>query len=127
MAAADRPISAVLYDIVNNVQDIVRSEMRLARTEFTEEARKLGSASVVLGVGALLVAFSVLFLLLAGVYALSLVMPVWAAALVVGGAVGVIAAICCGLGIRRIKAIRAAPKTTASLKENVEWAKQLTR
>jgi len=127
MPNADRSISTVLHDIVGNVQDIIRSEVRLAKTEVTEELGKLGHASILLGVGALLLTFSALFLLLAIVYALSVVLPAWAAALIVGGGVGAIAALCCGLGLKKFKAVRAAPKTTASVKENVEWAKQLTR
>ncbi len=127
MGAADRPISAVLSDIVGNVQDIVRSELRLAKTEATEELGKLRSGGMLLGVGTLMTVLSAVFLLLAIVYALSLVMPGWAAALIVGVSAGAIAALCCGLGIKRVKAMRAAPKTTASMKENVEWAKQLTK
>lgn len=127
MATAERSISTVLYDIVGNVQEIIRSEMRLARTEFTEELGKLRSAGVLLGLGVLLATFSVLFLLVAIIYALSLVIPAWAAALVVAVAVAALAGILVGAGIRRLKAVRAAPKTTASLKENVEWAKQLTK
>ena len=127
MASAARPISAVLHDIIGNVQDIVHSEIRLAKTEVTEEFAKLRAGGVLLGAGLLLAAFSVLFLLLACVFALSLVMPAWAAALVIGASVGVVAAVCVGVGIKRVKAIRAAPKTAASVKENVEWAKQLTR
>jgi uncharacterized membrane protein YqjE len=127
MATAERSISTVLYDIVSNVQEIIRSEMRLARTEFAEELGKLRSASLLLGAGALLAIFGVLFVLLAIVYALSLVIPAWAAALVVAAAVGALGGILVGAGIKRVKAVRAAPKTTASLKENVEWAKQLTR
>jgi len=127
MATADRPISTVLNDIIGNVQDIVRSEVRLARTEITEELGKSRSAAVLCAVGMLLLTFSAVFLLLAIVYALSLVMPGWAAALVVGLGVGVIAAMFLGVGIKRFKTVRAAPKTTASLKENVQWAKQLTK
>jgi len=127
MATANRSISTVLTDIVGNIQEIVRSEMRLAKTEVTEEVAKLRSASVLMGLGAFMLSVSVLFVLLAVVYALSAVMPAWAAALIVGVGAGVIAALCCGLGIKRFKAVRAAPKTTATLKENVEWAKNLTR
>ena len=127
MATAERSISTVLYDIVGNVQEIIRSEMRLARTEFTEELGKMRSASVLLGVGALLAMFGVLFVLVAIVYALSLVIPAWAAALAVAVAVSALGGILVGAGIKRLKAVRAAPKTTETLKENVEWAKQLTR
>jgi uncharacterized membrane protein YqjE len=127
MQNGNRPISAVLTDIVGNFQHIVRSEMRLAKTELTEELAKSRSAAMMLGVGVLLLAFSVLFVLLAAVYALSLVLPGWMAALIVGAGIGLIAALCVGLGLSRFKKVRAAPKTTATVKENVEWAKQLTR
>lgn len=125
MAAADRPFSAVLHDIVGNIQDIVRSEVRLARTELTEEAAKARFALAVFGVGLVMACLCVFFALLAVVYALSQVMPGWAAALIVAGAVGAIAALLFGVGIAKFKAMRAAPKTVASVKENVKWVKQL--
>ncbi len=127
MANGDRPISAVLHDIVGNVQDIIRAEVRLAKAELNEELGKSRSAAALLAAGALALAFSAVFLLLAIVYALSLVMPAWAAALVVGACVGVVAAICLGVGIKKFKRIRGPAKTAATMKENVEWAKQLTR
>ena len=127
MSPADRTISAVLHDIVGNIQDIVRCEIRMAKTELTEELGKSRSAGVLVGIGALMLAFSALFLLLAAVYALSLLVPEWAAALIVSAGVGATAALCFGVGIKRFKAVRAAPKAVASMKEKVEWAKQLTK
>ena len=85
------------------------------------------SGGLLIGVGAVAAIFSALFLLLACVYALGRVMPNWAAALIVAAAVGVAAAVTLGLGLKRFKTIQAAPKTAASLKENVRWAKQLTK
>jgi uncharacterized membrane protein YqjE len=123
----DRTISTVLHDIVGNIQDIIRSEVRMAKTELAEELGKSRSAAMMLGAGALMLIFGVLFVLLAIVYALSLVMAEWAAALIVGLGVGVIAAMCCVIGIKKFKTLRAAPRTVESVKENVEWAKQLTR
>ena len=127
MSPADRTISAVLHDIVGNIQDIVRCEIRMAKTELTEEVGKSRSAGLLVGVGALMLTFSALFLLLAAVFALSLLVPEWAAALIVGAGVGASAALCFGVGIKRFKAVRAAPKAVASVKESVEGAKQLTK
>jgi len=127
MASVERPLSAVLHDILRNVQDMVRSEMRLAKTEVTEELGKSASAGMLLAIGVLLAIFGVLFVLLAAVYALSNVVPAWAAALIVGGAVALIAAVFVGVGITRVKRVRGAPKTAVTMKENVQWAKQLTR
>ena len=127
MAVANRPISTVLNDIVGNVQEIVRSEVRLARIEFSEELGKARFAAMVFGAGVLMLIFSALFLLLAILLALSTMMPAWAAALTVAGGAGAIAALNIKVGIKRFKAIRAVPRTAESLKENVEWARQLTR
>ena len=82
---------------------------------------------MLVGIGALMLTFSALFLLLAAQYALSLLMPEWAAALIVGAGVGAIAALIFGAGIKRFRALRAGPKASARLKENVEWARQLTK
>jgi uncharacterized membrane protein YqjE len=127
MASVDRSISVVLQDIVGNVQDIVRAEVRLAKTEVGEELGKARSAGMLFGVGAVTAIFTAFFLLLAIVYALSLVMPEWAAVLIVAAGIGVVAAMTLSLGIKRFRTIHAAPKTAASLKENVQWAKQLTK
>ncbi|MEP7246750.1 MAG: phage holin family protein [Gammaproteobacteria bacterium] len=127
MPPGDRSIAVVLQDIVSNIQDIVRSEVRLARTEVGEELAKARSAGVLVGVGVVAAVFSALFLLLAAVYALSRVMPEWAAALIVAIGIAIVAGVALAVGIKQFKTVQPAPKTAASLKENVEWAKQLTR
>ena len=126
-AAGERSISAVLQDVIGNIQDIVRAEVRLAKTEVGEELSKARSSAVWFGVGVVTAVFSALFLLLTAVYAMSLVMPAWVAALIVAVVTGVVAAVTLNLGTKRLKTIHAAPKTAASLKENVQWAKQLTK
>jgi hypothetical protein len=127
MAASIRSIPEILRDVLANIQDIVRAEVRLAKAELGEELSSARTAGLLIGVGAVAAIFSALFLLLACVYALARVMPNWAAALIVAAAVGVAAALTLGLGLKRFKTIQAAPKTSASLKENVRWAKELTK
>ena len=124
MATVDRSISSVLYDIVGNVQDIVRSELRLAKVELREEVRKSRSVAILLATGVLLLSCGVLLVLLAIVLALATAMPGWAAALIVAVGVGAAAALCLVGGIHKLKKIRAVPQTAATMKENVQWAKQ---
>jgi len=125
MATTDRSVADVLQDIIRNIQDIVRSEVRLAKTEVREEVSKARDASVLIGVGALSGIFSVFFLLFSIVYALSRVMPDWAAALIVAVALAIAAAVLLSTGAERFKHVQPAPdKTIESLKENVEWAKR---
>ena len=127
MAASIRSIPEILHDVLANIQDIVRAEVRLAKAELGDELSRARSGGLLIGVGAVAAIFSALFLLLACVYALSRVMPNWAAALIVAAVVGVAAAVTLGLGLKRLKTVQAAPKTAASLKENVRWARQQTR
>ena len=127
MQTADRPISAVLSDIMGNVQDIVRSEARLAKAEVTQELKKSASACMLTGAGLVMLAFSGLFVLVAAVAALSLVMPIWAAALIVAAAEGLMAALFVSLGVKKFKAMQGAPRTVATMKENAEWLRHPTR
>ena len=127
MAASIRSIPEILRDVLANIQDIVRAEVRLAKAELGEDLSRARTGGVLIGVGAVAAIFSALFLLLACVYVLGRVMPNWAAALVVAAAVGVAAAVTLALGLKRFKTIQAAPKTAASLQENVRWAKELTK
>jgi len=124
MSVTERSISVVLQDIVRDIQEIVRSEVRLAKTELHEELTKTRSASLLIDLGAASGVFSMLFALLTIVYALSIVIPAWLAALCVAVGIGVVAAATIIAGLRRFKTISAAPKTVANMKENIEWAKQ---
>ncbi len=127
-AAGNRGFSDVLQDIVHNVQDIIRSEVRLAKTEFKEEAAKAKESVILLAAGAVSGILAFAFLLLTIVYALALVMPGWAAALIVGGVLAIIAGVALTAGIKRFKQIHPTPEhTVESIKESVEWAKQRTK
>ena len=127
MAASIRSIPEILKDVLTNIQEIVRAEVRLAKAELGEELIRARSGGLLSAVGAVAAIFSALFLLLACVYVLGRVMPNWAAALIVAAAVGIAAAVTLSLGLQRFKTIQAAPKTAASLQENVRWAKELTK
>jgi uncharacterized membrane protein YqjE len=128
MAAVDRSFSDLLQDIIRNVQEIVRSEVRLAKTEIREEAVKARASLALLGAGALTGFFAILFLLLMIASALALVMPNWAAALVVGAALAVAAGVMLMGGVKSMQRVHPKPeRTVETIKENIEWAKQQTK
>src|SRR3954454_2936012 len=109
---ADRTFSDVLQDIVRHVQEIVRSEVQLAKVEIREEVDKSKSSAMMLGAGALTAFFASFFLLFMIVDALSLVMPSWAAALIVAVVLGIVAAVMLTTGMKRYREIHAAPERT---------------
>jgi len=123
---SERPVSAVLHDIAGNLEEIVRAELRLAKRELGEELGRASAGGLMLVAGVAMVGVAGVFALLALVYALSLVMPAWGAALIVAGGEAVMAAIFIGVGLRKLKTMRVAPRTRATVQENIEWAKQQT-
>ena len=122
-----RSIPDVVRDILANLQEIVRSEFRLAKIEIREEVSKAAQASTSLGAGLMLTFYAIGFLLLAGVYALSIVVAAWLAALIVGIAVGVLALILVQQGKKKLASVRPPAETIDSVKENVQWAKNQAR
>jgi uncharacterized membrane protein YqjE len=124
----ERPLSEVLRDIIGNVQEMVRGEVKLAKAEIREEAQKTFAASKLLAIGAVIGLYGGLFIMLAVVYGLSLVLPAWAAALIVGvvlsgAAYGMISA-----GRQDLSNVNPTPALTVeSVKENVEWMKDRTK
>lgn len=125
MTTNARSFSAVLQDITANVQDIVRLEVRLAKTEVREEVGKATSAATFLGVGAACGLLGAAFTLLAAVYGLALVLPLWAAALVVGVVLVLVAAVTVRMGLARWRRVDPVPdRTIRNVKEQIAWSKQ---
>jgi uncharacterized membrane protein YqjE len=126
--AVDRSFSELLQGIIHNVQDIVRSEVRLAKTEIREEAIKAKALLLLLGAGAVTGLFAILFLLLMIVSALALIVPNWAAALIVAVALAVVAGVMLAGGVKSFQKLHPTPELTVeSIKENIQWAKQQTK
>jgi uncharacterized membrane protein YqjE len=120
-----RSVSQVLQDIVGNLQQIIRDEFRLARVEIKEKVERAKQPAAILASGAVIGLYSIGFLLLALVYALSIVMRPWLAALLVGGGLAIAAAILVASGRNALKQVDPVPeKTVQTVKENVQWAKE---
>jgi uncharacterized membrane protein YqjE len=118
MATKDLSFSDLMKNIVADVQDLVRSEFRLAKTELREEAAGFKSPALLLGAGAITALFAVFFMLYALVYALAMVLPQWAAALIVAVLLAAAGAITLRLGVKRLKRVSMVPyRTIASVKE----------
>ncbi len=124
MAIGERSISDVLQAIVGNVQDIVRSEVRLAKSELTVELVKVKAAAPMLIVGGAAALLAALFLMWAAVYALAIVLPIWAAALIVTALLAIVGGATLSAGMKTLRRVNPPERTIASMKENVQWAKQ---
>lgn len=121
----ERSFQDILQDIFTKLEQIVRSEFRLARTELAAEATRAARAGKLVAVGAVSAFLGAWFLLLCCVYALAIVLPMWAASLVIGGAAAIVGGIALMAGVAKLRRINAAPpQTTESIRENVQWTKE---
>jgi hypothetical protein len=120
-----RTVPELLGSIVNNIQQIIRSEFALAKAEIGEKATKASKPASALGAAFLMAFYGLGFLLLAAVYALSTVMVAGFAALIVGGVLVLISVALAISSVKKLKSLRPAPeRTIQTLKEDVQWAKE---
>ena len=122
----DRGLVDVLKDIFSNIEEMMRSELRLARAEMREEAGRTLDSAKMLGAGAVMGLFGLGFILVAVTQGLALFMPSWAASLIMGALLGVISLALISSGKQQLKAPNPR-KTIESVKENVEWMKDQTK
>jgi uncharacterized membrane protein YqjE len=109
---ADTSISQLVSELIADVGQLVRQELRLAQAETSEKLQQAqnGAFTVVSG---LLIAFSALLILLqALVIALTKVMPAWAASLVVGVVLAFIAFVLIRQGSQNLRAKNLVPERT---------------
>ena len=109
----DRSVSDVFQDIFGNIQEIVRSEVRLAKADLRAESGKAAKAGKALAIGGVLALYAGGLFLLALVYGLSLLVPPWLAALLVGVAVSVFALSLISAGRGRLRALDGIPEVSA--------------
>ena len=122
MTDHSRPIAEVLGDIAENVQRIARAEIRLAKAELKEDAALMKRSAVLFGIGAMAAALAVGLLALTAVNALAIIVPLWAATLIVAAAIGIVALLCMTAARRHMQEL-GLPRTAATVKENVQWVK----
>jgi Flp pilus assembly protein TadB len=103
---------------------LVRDEMRLAQKEFQESAKHAGIGAGLFSAAGVLVVFGVATLVAAVVAGLSVVLPVWLAALVVGVVLLASGGIAALLGKSQIQEATPVPEqTVANVKEDIQEVK----
>ena len=123
----ERSIGALLGDIVDNVQQIIRAELRLLRAEVSQQLGNARRGAILLGAGGVVLVLALGVLLLAVVWALATVIAPWAAALVVAVSTAALGGVCVAIGLKQFKQITLAPKAAENVEETVQWAKTRTR
>lgn len=116
------PVGQLMSQVAEDLSQLVRAELALAKVETKQEITKAGKAGGMLGGAALAGWLTLLFASLALMYALGAVMPLGWAALIVAALWGVAAAVLFVVGRKRIKQVNPVPEQTIeTVKEDVRW------
>ncbi len=124
----DRSIGELFSELAQETSTLVRQEVNLAKTEMSQKASSAGKHVGVLAAGGAL-AYAGLLAILAGIIALlNDVMPLWAAALLVGIVVAIVGYLLVRRGLDALKREDFTPRQTIeTLKEDQQWAKDQTK
>lgn len=117
----DRPSSlgGLVEHLSEQATRLVRAEIALARAELTDKAKKSGIGAGLL-IGALVVLlYGVGVLLLAAVYGLGTVWPLWLSALAVGGFLVLVTLILALIGTALLKKGTRKPDSVQRIKDDV--------
>jgi hypothetical protein len=121
---ADQPVGEIVRAISDDVKELVRDEVQLAKAELVPAA-KAGGIGAGLLAGAAFFGVSAVFLLyFCVVYVLvRLGLPEWASFLIVGVALLLLAGLLGAVGYSMVKKVKAPQRTIQQAKETVEAVK----
>ncbi|SNY49283.1 phage holin family protein [Paractinoplanes atraurantiacus] len=124
---SETSVGELIGNISNDLSQLFRQEVELAKAEVQQEAKKAGKAAGMLGGAGFAGYLAVLFLSLAAVFALDAVMPAGWAALIVAAVWGIVGAVLYANGKKKLKNVDPMPRRTVdTLKEDAQWLKNPT-
>lgn len=101
-SSTPRSLGELLASIFDQIPALIRGEIDYTLASAKAKGKEMGVGGAALGVAGVMALFGVLMLLFAGVVGLSHVVPLWAAFLIVGGVLLLIAAIAGLIGKSRL-------------------------
>ncbi|HEX5200575.1 phage holin family protein [Paractinoplanes rhizophilus] len=124
---ADTSIGQMIGDISNDLSQLFRQEVELAKAELKQEASKAGKAAGMLGAASFAGYLAVVLLSFALVFGLANVIDAGWAALIVAVIWAVIGAVLYTNGRKRLKTVDPVPRRTVdTIKEDAQWLKNPT-
>ncbi len=121
----EQPLGALVHQLSEQIPELVRSEIRLAQAELTQKGKKAGLGVGMFSAAGLLALFGLATLIATAVLALDLVLPAWAAGLIVAVVLFLGAAVAGLAGKKEVEAATppAPEKTIANVREDIATVK----
>ena len=96
--AKGKSFLSLITDVPHLISQLIRAEIELLKAELVSKLKAVGIGLGLFVVSLSLILLALLLLIFAGVFALSLVLPLWAATLIVAGVVILAAIVVAGIG-----------------------------
>jgi uncharacterized membrane protein YqjE len=101
----DASLGSLVSDVSAQIPELIRSEMRLAQAELAEKGKRAGIGIGMFSVAGLFAFFGFGVLLATCVLLLDLVLPAWAAALIVSVVLFIVAGIAAVVGKKKVSQV----------------------
>jgi hypothetical protein len=124
---AETSLGELIGNISNDLSQLFRQEVELAKAEVKQEASKAGKAAGMLGVAGFAGYLAVVLLSFAAVFGLANVMDAGWAALIIAAVWAVIGGVLFVTGRNKLKTVDPVPhRTVDTIKEDAQWLKNPT-
>jgi uncharacterized membrane protein YqjE len=122
---ADASVGELVSQLSSQTSRLVRDEMKLAQNEFREAAKHAGLGAGLLSVAGLLAVLGLTTFVASAIAALTLVLPLWAAALIIGIVLFVAAGVAGLISKNQVRQSSPVPQqTVASVKQDIDEVKE---
>ena len=124
----ESPTSELFRRLLTDVRLIFGRQAQLAKLELEDKGSRLRTAGVEIAAAVFVAVFGVGVLIAAAVLALTIVLPAWAAALIVGAVLVAVAAVLFLMGRARLRSLGslAPTETIEAAREDVAWIRRET-
>ncbi|MCX4633516.1 phage holin family protein [Streptomyces sp. NBC_01443] len=100
--STDESVSVLVSRASQQISELVREEMQLARAEMTHKGKRFGRGGGLFGAAGLIGILAAQALVATCIAALALILPVWASALILTAVLAVVAAVTAMAGKKQI-------------------------
>ncbi|ATW52083.1 phage holin family protein [Streptomyces xantholiticus] len=102
-STSDEPVGELVGRASQQIAQLVREEMQLARAEMNEKGKRFGMGGGLFGGAGLIAVLGLQALVATAIIALALVLPWWAAGLIITGVLFLIAGVLAAAGKKNIR------------------------
>lgn len=122
--ASGKSLGTVVKELTSDLSTLFRSEIALAKLEIRQSVAGLGGVGAMFAIALFFALSAMVFLLVTAVLALALIMPAWAASLLLAVILLIVAGIVGFLGMKKMKTIKFAPMgAIENMKQDIDTIK----